>query len=60
MIDKQRILDVLEKMPQDISLDDLLDKLLFMQKVEQGRTQSKSGNIISDHDLDNHLPEWLK
>ncbi|MEP1094575.1 MAG: hypothetical protein ABJG78_05665 [Cyclobacteriaceae bacterium] len=60
MLTKEKIIDAINKLPQDFSMDDVLDELMLIQKIEVGLEQSDRREVISDDDLDNQLPKWLK
>lgn len=40
---KEKVLDSLEAMPDEFPLEDLLERLVFVQKVEEGLKQSEQG-----------------
>jgi len=40
-----QVFDTLEKMPEQFSIDQLFDKLLFINKVEIGLAQSENGQV---------------
>ena len=60
MLTKEKILKAIEKMPDQFSIDELIDEILLIQKIENGLKQSLAGDVISDKELDDQLPEWLK
>jgi len=60
MLTKEKIIDVINKLPQNFSMDDVLDELMLIQKIEVGLEQSDKREVISDDDLDKELPLWLK
>ena len=41
---KEKVLDSLETMPNEFPLEDLMERLMFMQKVEEGLQQSERGD----------------
>jgi len=43
MLTRTQVFDTLEKMPEQFSIDQLFDKLLFINKVEIGLAQSEIG-----------------
>ena len=45
MLTRTQVFDTLEKMPEQFSIDQLFDKLLFINKVEIGLVQSESGQV---------------
>jgi len=59
MITKEKLIHAINRLPEGFSIDDVLDELLLIQKIDQGLEQSKSDNVIADTDLDKELPEWL-
>ncbi|MEQ8475652.1 hypothetical protein [Fulvivirga sp.] len=59
MITKEKLISVINRLPEQFSIDDVLDELILVQKIENGLAQSKSNEVISDADLDKELPEWL-
>ncbi len=60
MISKEKLLKSLEEMPEKINIDDLLDKILLMQKIEEGILQSERGQVISHDSLKNEMTQWFK
>jgi len=59
MMTKGKLIDAIQRLPEGFSMDDVLDEILLIQKIENGLSQSDNDNIISDSELDKHLPEWL-
>ena len=47
---KQRVRDLLERLPDDCSLDDVVYHLYVMQKVEAGLADVEAGRVIP-HDV---------
>jgi hypothetical protein len=43
---KQRVRDLLERLPDDCSLDDVVYHLYVMQKVEAGLADAEAGRLI--------------
>ncbi len=60
MISKEKLLKSLEEMPDRINIDELLDKILFIQKVEEGLLQSSRGQITSHESVKNEMAQWFK
>lgn len=59
MLTKDKVYKSLDDLPEEFSLDELLDKLILLQKIETGLEQSDSGQIIPDDELDSKLEKWL-
>jgi hypothetical protein len=47
---KQKVRDLLERLPDDCSLDDVVYHLYLMQKVEAGLADAEAGRLIP-HDV---------
>ena len=59
-MNKNKALDTVLEMPQEFEVEDLITKLLFIQSVEEGLHQSKSGNVISFEEAKQKLGKWLQ
>ena len=60
MLIKENVQQIIEKMPANFSVDDLLDELFFMEKVHRGLEQSKKGETISHEEAKQKMQKWLK
>lgn len=58
MITKTNVLESLKDLPEEFPLDELIDKLLFIQKVEEGLAQSKRGEIHTEEEARALLKKW--
>lgn len=59
MLTKENIISTINKLDEPIQLDDVLDKILLLEKIEIGIEQSEKGQVISDDELDKRLDKWL-
>ena len=60
MISKDKLVKSIKEMPDKFSLDDVLDRIVFLQKVEIGLEQSKNGKTNSTAKVKEKLSKWLK
>jgi hypothetical protein len=60
MLTKTQVFGTLEKMPEQFSIDQFFDKLLFIDKVEVGLSQSGNGQVNSKEQTKQKLSKWLK
>jgi len=60
MLTRTQVVDTLEKMPEQFSIDQLFDKLLFINKVEIGLAQSENGQVNTKEQSKQKLSKWLK
>ena len=59
-MNRNKALDTVLDMPQEFEVEDLITKLLFIQSVEEGLQQSKSGNVVSFEEAKQKLSKWLQ
>ena len=55
---KESVIEAMKELPQDFELENLLEKLVFMEKVENGLLQLKQGNTISHDEVKKITKEW--
>ena len=60
MLTKSLVKKQLEKLPENFSLDELVEELILIQKVEQGLLDSKEGRTISEKELDEESEKWFE
>lgn len=60
MLTKTKLIEQIEKFPEEFSIDELVERLILIEKVELGLKQSGKGEIISDSDLDKEIKQWFK
>jgi len=60
MITKEKVLQTLKEMPDQFSLDDLMDKLILINKIEIGIDQVEKGEIYSSSEAKKMIREWSK
>jgi predicted transcriptional regulator len=49
--EKQRALAALAALPEDATLDDAIERLLFIAKVEEGLRQSDAGDLVAHEEV---------
>ncbi len=60
MISKDQLINSLKDMPDTFSIDELMDKLILLQKIEIGLEQSKKGEVYSTQEAKDMLKQWQK
>lgn len=49
--DKDEVIDLIQRMPDDSTTSDILDELLFKQQVDQGLKDVAEGRVITTAEL---------
>jgi hypothetical protein len=60
MLTKEKILETIKDMPSTFSVDELLDRIMLVQKIEIGLEQSGAGKVSSTQEAKARLNKWLK
>jgi len=60
MLSRIQVFNTVERLPEQFSIDQLIDKLIFVDKVETGLEQSMLGNVNTKEQTKQKLSKWLK
>jgi hypothetical protein len=60
MITKTQIINTLDKLPENLTIDQVIDHLIFVEKVQKGLDDSKNGRIYTHEEAKQKLNKWLK
>ena len=59
-MNKEKVIATINDMPQDFELEVLMEKLIFIEKVEKGLEQLNSGNTLTHNQVKQRVKEWSK
>ena len=48
---KQRILEAVDKLPADATIEDAIERLVFIAKVDRGLAQAEGGQLIPQAEI---------
>lgn len=57
---KNQVIKALEEMPQDVTFEEIMERLYFMYKIDQGLKQVKAGDTISHEEAKKQIKTWQK
>lgn len=60
MLTKTKLNETLASFPEEFSFDDLVEKLLVLDKIERGNVESERGQTISEEELELEMKKWFK
>ena len=60
MTTKERIIRAVEELPANATIEDAMERLLFLAKIERGLKQADAGETISHMEVKERMAEWLK
>ena len=56
---KKAIIDMIERMPDDVTVTDIMSELYFRQKVDEGLQQLDAGEAMEHEQVKDRLNRWL-
>lgn len=56
---KVQVLEIVQQMPDNFELEDLFERLLFTQRIEERLRQSDNGETMTEAEARNYLSRWL-
>jgi predicted transcriptional regulator len=57
---KEHILSALNELPREFDLEDFLEKLLVIEKLEAGLKDVKEGRVVSHEEVVKQVKKWRK
>jgi len=60
MLRKRKVIETVSSLPDKFSIEELIDRLVLLQKVEIGIEQANSGQTLSTKEAKAKLKRWLK
>lgn len=60
MITKEKLKPTLSDFPEEFSIDELIERLILIEKIELGNQQSLNNEVISDEELDQEIVKWFE
>ena len=60
MLTKEKLNKTIKNLPDSFTIDELIEQLIVMEKIEEGYRQSEEGKVISDEDVKSMIDKWSK
>jgi len=57
---KEKVIHAVQDLPDDASIEDAMERLLFLSKIEKGIKQADSGRTLSHDQVRERMAKWLK
>jgi len=58
MLTKEKLTRTIKNLPDSFTIDELIDQLIFMEKVEEGFQQSEENKVVSNEDVKAMIDKW--
>ena len=56
----EKVLQAVHDLPEDAPIEQAMERLLFMAKIEKGLQQADEGKTISHDEVKQRASKWLK
>lgn len=56
---KSTVIESINKLPDEFSIDEIIERLIIIEKIEKGRQEVKDGKVNSEEQAKAKLSKWL-
>ncbi|MDN4166587.1 hypothetical protein QWY31_13845 [Cytophagales bacterium LB-30] len=56
---KSVVIDSINKLPEEFSIEELVERLIVLEKIEKGRQEVKDGKVNTEEEAKSKLKKWL-
>lgn len=56
---KEKLIELIKALPDDITVDDIMEELYFKSQIEEGLAQLDRGEGIPHEDVKKRMSRWL-
>jgi len=56
---KEQVVEMVERLPDDFTIDDILDEIYFKSQVDAGLKELDEGKVISHEEVERRLSKWI-
>jgi predicted transcriptional regulator len=60
MTTKQKVIEAVRDLPEDATIEDAMQRLLLLAKIERGIQQANAGQTIAHSQVKERMAKWLK
>ncbi len=58
--EKESILEMIKNLPDEVSMEDIIEAIYVRQKIEKGLKDSEEGNLYTHEEARELLKKWLQ
>ena len=60
MLTKEKIKKSIDTLPDNLTIDQVIDRMIMLDKIEQGLNDIENGNVFTTEEVKDKLNKWLK
>jgi predicted transcriptional regulator len=57
---KEEVLELLEQLPEDASLEDIQYHIYVRQKIQTGLNSAREGKVVSQEEVERRMARWFE
>jgi predicted transcriptional regulator len=57
---KSTIISTLNELPNEFNLDDFLERLIVIEKIDEGLDEARAGKVVSHEKVKRMVAKWYK
>ena len=58
--EKESIIEMIKNLPDEVSMEDIIEAIYVRQKIEKGLKDSEEGNLYTHEEARELLKKWLQ
>lgn len=59
MLTKEKIISGIQKLPDTVTIDEVLDHIVLLEKIETGLEQADKGEVLTEEEMDEKINKWF-
>ncbi|NGZ90916.1 hypothetical protein [Psychroflexus maritimus] len=60
MITNTKLKEQIDSFPEQFLIDDLIERLILVEKIENGKIQSENGEVLSESEFEKEIDKWFE
>jgi predicted transcriptional regulator len=60
VLDKKEILHSFDSLPEQVSVEDVMERLFLMAKIEKGCQEADAGKTLAHAEAEKRMEKWLQ
>jgi len=57
---KEKIIHAVEELPSDAGIEEAMERLYLLYKIEKGIREADEGRVVSHEEARNRMKKWLE
>ena len=59
MLTKEKIISGIQKLPDSVTIDEVQDHIILLEKIESGIDQADKGQVFTEEEMDEKINKWF-